>query len=71
MPGNSADAAVYLQWAVDAFLLASCGAADTRSTVMCYSEFNAILPAIARMDADVISIRIQPQRHGTAGRLCR
>ena len=58
MPGNSADAAVYLQWAVDAFLLASCGAAPATQihSHMCYSEFNAILPAIARMDADVISI---------------
>ena len=58
MPLTAAEAAVYLQWAVDAFLLASTGVEDRTQmhTHMCYSEFNAILPAIARMDADVISI---------------
>lgn len=58
MPLTAAEAAVYLQWAVDAFLLASTGIEDRTQlhTHMCYSEFNAILPAIARMDADVISI---------------
>ena len=58
MPLTAAEAAVYLQWAVDAFLLTSTGVEDRTQihTHMCYSEFNAILPAIARMDADVISI---------------
>lgn len=58
MPGSSAEAAAYLQWAVDAFLLTSAVAAPGTQihSHMCYSEFNAILPAIARMDADVISI---------------
>ena len=58
MPLTATEAAVYLQWAVDAFLLTSTGVEDRTQihTHMCYSEFNAILPAIARMDADVISI---------------
>ncbi|MDR1318244.1 MAG: 5-methyltetrahydropteroyltriglutamate--homocysteine S-methyltransferase, partial [Treponema sp.] len=48
----------YLRWAVDAFRLASAGVEDSTQihTHMCYSEFNAILPWIAKMDADVISI---------------
>ena len=58
MPLTAGEAEKYLQWAVDAFLLASTGVEDRTQihTHMCYSEFNAILPAIARMDADVISI---------------
>ena len=48
----------YLQWAVDCFRLASSGVADETQihTHMCYSEFNDIFTAIARLDADVISI---------------
>ncbi|WP_047197829.1 5-methyltetrahydropteroyltriglutamate--homocysteine S-methyltransferase [Caldimonas brevitalea] len=48
----------YLAWAVDAFKLASCGVRDETQihTHMCYSEFNDILPAIAALDADVITI---------------
>lgn len=48
----------YLQWAVDAFRLsAACVRDETQiHTHMCYSEFNDIMPAIAAMDADVISI---------------
>jgi 5-methyltetrahydropteroyltriglutamate--homocysteine methyltransferase len=48
----------YLDWAVEAFRLASSGVRDDTQihTHMCYSEFNAIIDAIARMDADVISI---------------
>jgi 5-methyltetrahydropteroyltriglutamate--homocysteine methyltransferase len=58
MPLTYAEAEIYLQWAVDAFRLTSSGVKDTTQihTHMCYSEFNAILPWIARMDADVISI---------------
>jgi len=58
MPLNSTDAQAYLGWAVEAFRLASSGVADKTQihSHMCYSEFNAILPAIAAMDADVISI---------------
>ena len=58
MPLTRAAADDYLRWAVDAFRLATSGVADPTQihTHMCYSEFNAILPWIAQMDADVISI---------------
>jgi len=48
----------YLEWAVRAFRLAASGVRDETQvhTHMCYSEFNDILPAIAEMDADVITI---------------
>jgi 5-methyltetrahydropteroyltriglutamate--homocysteine methyltransferase len=48
----------YLDWAVRAFKLASCSVADATQihTHMCYAEFNDILPAIAALDADVITI---------------
>ncbi len=48
----------YLQQAVYAFRLASCGVADHIQihTHMCYSEFNDIIEAIADLDADVITI---------------
>jgi 5-methyltetrahydropteroyltriglutamate--homocysteine methyltransferase len=48
----------YLQWAVDCFRLAVSGVANSTQihSHMCYSEFNAIIEWIARMDADVISI---------------
>ena len=43
---------------MDAFRLSASGVEDSTQihTHMCYSEFNAILPWITRMDADVISI---------------
>ena len=48
----------YLEWASCAFRIsASCVRDSTQiHTHMCYSEFNDILPAIAAMDADVITI---------------
>jgi 5-methyltetrahydropteroyltriglutamate--homocysteine methyltransferase len=48
----------YLQWAVRAFRVAAGGAAGATQihTHMCYAEFNDILPEIAAMDADVITI---------------
>jgi 5-methyltetrahydropteroyltriglutamate--homocysteine methyltransferase len=48
----------YLTWAVDAFRLAVGRAAPETQihTHMCYSEFQDILPAIDRLDADIISI---------------
>ncbi|NOT66957.1 MAG: 5-methyltetrahydropteroyltriglutamate--homocysteine S-methyltransferase [Methylophilaceae bacterium] len=48
----------YLDWAVRAFKLSASVASDDTQihTHMCYSEFNDILPAIAAMDADVITI---------------
>jgi 5-methyltetrahydropteroyltriglutamate--homocysteine methyltransferase len=48
----------YLDWAAVAFRLATSVAEDATQihTHMCYSEFNDIFPAIASLDADVISI---------------
>ncbi|MBU2977994.1 5-methyltetrahydropteroyltriglutamate--homocysteine S-methyltransferase [Alteromonas sp. C1M14] len=48
----------YLQWAVNAFKLATSSvSAETQiHTHMCYSEFSDIIDAIARMDADVVTI---------------
>jgi 5-methyltetrahydropteroyltriglutamate--homocysteine methyltransferase len=48
----------YLQWAVACFRLATSGVRDETPihTHMCYSEFADIMPAIAAMDADAISI---------------
>ncbi len=48
----------YLRWAVDAFRLATSGARGETQihSHMCYSEFGDVLPAIAEMDADVLSI---------------
>jgi len=48
----------YLDWAVRAFQISAAGVADSTQihTHMCYSEFNDILPWIAAMDADVITI---------------
>ncbi|MBA4143056.1 MAG: 5-methyltetrahydropteroyltriglutamate--homocysteine S-methyltransferase [Nitrosospira sp.] len=54
----------YLQWAVEAFRVASSGVRDDTQihTHMCYSEFHDILPAIAAMDADVITIETSRSR---------
>jgi len=48
----------YLTWAVDSFRICANGVADETQihTHMCYSEFNDIIEAIARMDADAITI---------------
>jgi 5-methyltetrahydropteroyltriglutamate--homocysteine methyltransferase len=58
LPLKSRDWGHYLDWAVRAFKLAACTVADRTQihTHMCYSEFNDILPAIAALDADVITI---------------
>ena len=58
LPLRRRDGQAYLDWAVASFRLAASGVADATQihTHMCYSEFNDILPAIAAMDADVISI---------------
>lgn len=58
LPLKRADWDAYLAWASEAFRLSSIGCEDSTQihTHMCYSEFNDILPAIASMDADVITI---------------
>jgi 5-methyltetrahydropteroyltriglutamate--homocysteine methyltransferase len=58
LPLRRADWAAYLDWAVRAFRISAAVAADETQihTHMCYAEFNDILPSIAAMDADVITI---------------
>ena len=58
LPLKKAQWSAYLDWAVHAFKVCSAGVQDQTQihTHMCYSEFNDILPWIAAMDADVITI---------------
>ncbi|PWE77155.1 5-methyltetrahydropteroyltriglutamate--homocysteine methyltransferase [Bradyrhizobium sp. SUTN9-2] len=58
LPLRRSDWKTYLDWAVESFRICSTGVADATQihTHMCYSEFNAIIDAIAAMDADVISL---------------
>ncbi|MDE4920367.1 5-methyltetrahydropteroyltriglutamate--homocysteine methyltransferase [Cupriavidus metallidurans] len=58
LPLRRDDWTAYLEWAVNAFRLSAAGVSDQTQihTHMCYAEFNDILPAIAAMDADVITI---------------
>ena len=48
----------YLNWATRAFRIAASVVSDTTQihTHMCYAQFNDILPQIAAMDADVITL---------------
>jgi 5-methyltetrahydropteroyltriglutamate--homocysteine methyltransferase len=64
LPLRIADRAAYLDWAVACFRLASSGVRDDTAihTHMCYAEFNDIMPAIASMDADAISIETTRSR---------
>lgn len=65
LPLKARDQQDYLTWAVHAFRLASSGVASATQvhTHMCYAEFRDILPAIAALDADVISIE-DARSHG-------
>ncbi|MGH9121204.1 MAG: 5-methyltetrahydropteroyltriglutamate--homocysteine S-methyltransferase, partial [Acidimicrobiales bacterium] len=58
LPLRKAEREHYLEWATEAFWLASDGASDETQihTHMCYAEFNEVMEAIASFDADVISI---------------
>ena len=58
LPLQKKDWKDYLNWAVECFQIASSGVQDATQihTHMCYAEFNDIIEAIGRMDADVISI---------------
>lgn len=58
LPPAADGRAEYLRWAVDAFRLATTGvAAGTQiHTHMCYADFDDIVEAVARMDADVLSL---------------
>lgn len=58
LPLRRGDWDTYLDWAVKAFRLATSGVHDRTQihTHMCYCEFEDILPSIAALDADVISM---------------
>lgn len=58
LPLRKVDWNSYLGWAVDAFRLATSGVEDATQihTHMCYCEFEDVLPSIAALDADVISM---------------
>jgi len=58
LPLRRADWPAYLDWAVNAFRLATSRVQNATQihTHMCYSEFNDVIRVIERMDADVISI---------------
>jgi 5-methyltetrahydropteroyltriglutamate--homocysteine methyltransferase len=58
MPIRKDQQEAYLRWAVDCFRLVAGVVQDATQihSHMCYSEFNVIMPSIAEMDADVISI---------------
>ncbi|WP_051516536.1 5-methyltetrahydropteroyltriglutamate--homocysteine S-methyltransferase [Herbaspirillum sp. RV1423] len=58
LPLKARDWKEYLDWAVRVFKISAAGVQDETQihTHMCYSEFNDILPWIAAMDADVITI---------------
>ncbi|AZT82827.1 5-methyltetrahydropteroyltriglutamate--homocysteine S-methyltransferase [Marinobacter sp. NP-4(2019)] len=58
LPLRQSDWQGYLDWAVESFRISANGVSDETQihTHMCYSEFNDIIEAIARMDADVITI---------------
>jgi 5-methyltetrahydropteroyltriglutamate--homocysteine methyltransferase len=58
MPLKRRDAPDYLDWSVAAFRLAASAAWPQTQvhTHMCYAEFGDILPAIAAMDADVVTL---------------
>lgn len=58
LPLRRSGRASYLEWAVKAFKLATSGIQDATQihTHMCYCEFEDILPSIAELDADVISM---------------
>jgi 5-methyltetrahydropteroyltriglutamate--homocysteine methyltransferase len=64
LPLRRADWATYLDWAVKAFKLATSSVADETQihTHMCYCEFDDILPSIAALDADVISMETARSR---------
>jgi 5-methyltetrahydropteroyltriglutamate--homocysteine methyltransferase len=64
LPLHRADRGAYLDWAVQAFRLATSGAADATQihTHMCYSEFGEIIGAIAGLDADVTTVEAARSR---------
>ena len=57
-PLDAAERPGYLDWAVRAFKIATCGVRDETQihTHMCYAEFTDVAGAIAALDADVITL---------------
>jgi 5-methyltetrahydropteroyltriglutamate--homocysteine methyltransferase len=64
LPLRQSGRQAYLDWAVEAFRLATSGAADATQihTHMCYSEFGDIIGAIAGLDADVTTVEAARSR---------
>ncbi|MDO6685170.1 MULTISPECIES: 5-methyltetrahydropteroyltriglutamate--homocysteine S-methyltransferase [unclassified Agarivorans] len=58
MPLKRSEWQHYLDWAVSAFKLSAASAQPETQihTHMCYSEFNDIMPSVAALDADVLTI---------------
>ena len=58
LPLRVDDRADYLRWAVEAFRLATTSVGDATQvhTHMCYADFDEIVEAVARLDADVLSL---------------
>jgi len=58
LPLRHHDWQAYLDWAIKAFRLATCGVKDSTQihTHMCYSEFNDVIESIAALDPDVITL---------------
>ncbi|MFE3876769.1 5-methyltetrahydropteroyltriglutamate--homocysteine S-methyltransferase [Kitasatospora sp. NPDC059146] len=71
LPLRAAGRPAYLDWATEAFRLATSGVrADTQvHTHMCYAEFGAIMTAIDELDADVISLEATRSHMEVAGEL--
>ncbi len=64
LPLRRSDWPEYLDWSVKAFRLATSGVGDGTQihTHMCYCQFEDILPSIAALDADVISMETARSR---------
>ncbi|NAZ77764.1 5-methyltetrahydropteroyltriglutamate--homocysteine S-methyltransferase [Kineococcus sp. T13] len=64
LPLRTEDQPAYLRWSVDAFRLATAGAADATQvhTHLCYSEFGEVIDAVDGLDADVTSIEAARSR---------
>ena len=71
LPLRKADQKAYLDWAVDAFRLATSGVADDTQihTHLCYSEFGEVITAIDALDADVTSIEASRSKMDVLGDL--
>ncbi len=73
LPLREAERDEYLRWAVEAFRIATSGAAPETQihTHLCYSEFGDVLPAIDALDADVTSIEAARSRMEVLGDLAK